>query len=222
MHADPESYFPRDYRQARRGFIEAAQLRGIDVISRVYPTARGPDNKPLFLDTAALGPRDATRALLLLSGTNGMEACFGSGVQTGLLREGLTPPEGARIVLVHAFDPYGFAWSGRPEAGDSAAARLGWSLAMLEAILTEDLRQVRKLTAIDLRTGSDGPGGEAYTVHAALERLVASRGPGREMTFTMPKMGILPIERRGFADSSAWRRAYGLSRDAVMAALAAL
>jgi Protein of unknown function (DUF2817) len=113
MTTDPESYFPSDYRAARRNFIAAAEARGIDVIARVHPTARGPDGKPLFLDTAAIGPRDASRGLLLTSGTHGVEGYFGSGAQTGLLREGLAPPPGARIVLVHALNPYGFGWDQR-------------------------------------------------------------------------------------------------------------
>jgi hypothetical protein len=214
MTADPESYFPRDYRQARRAFIAATQARGIDVISRVHPSARGPDGKPLFLDTAALGPRNAAHALLLISGMNGREGRFGSGVQTGLLRVGLAPPAGARIVLVHAFDPYGFAWDRLPEADKSGSAHLGWSLAMLEAILAEDLRQVRRLAAVDLQAGSGEPGGEVCAACAVLERTVASWGDGREMTFTM-------LTTRTLAPGP-WRQAYRQSRDAVLAALMTL
>ncbi|HEY5346952.1 MAG TPA: DUF2817 domain-containing protein [Rhizomicrobium sp.] len=109
----PEDYFPRHYRAARKAFVAACQSAGIDVISRVHPTAQGPDGKPLFLDSAAIGPRDAKKALLLISGTHGVEGYFGSGVQTGLLREGLAAPKDARIVLLHALNPYGFAWDRR-------------------------------------------------------------------------------------------------------------
>jgi hypothetical protein len=235
MRAKPESYFPSDYRQARQAFIAAAEAAGTDVIARVHPAARGPDGRPLFLDTAALGPRDATRALLLISGTHGVEGAFGSGAQTGLLREGVRPPQGARIVMVHALNPYGFAWDRRvnednvdinrnfvdhaappanPEydllaaaiaprdlepatlaaanrtlldygrthglAALQAAVSRGqyrhpeglwfggrkecWSLAMLRAVLTEDLRAVRKLTVIDFHTGLGESGaGELIT-----------------------------------------------------------
>ena len=113
MTADSESYFPQHYRQARASFIAAAEGAGLDVVTRVLPGAQGPDGKPLFLDTTAMGPRDAARALLLISGTHGVEGYFGSGAQNGLLREGLKPPEGARIVLLHALNPYGFAWDRR-------------------------------------------------------------------------------------------------------------
>jgi hypothetical protein len=113
MTPDPEDHFPSGYRQARRAFIAAAEARGIDVIARVNPGARGPDGAPLFLDVAALGPRDARKALVLVSGTHGVEGYFGSGVQTGLLREGIAPPPGARLVMIHALNPFGFAWNRR-------------------------------------------------------------------------------------------------------------
>ena len=109
----PESYFPADYRQGRRNFIAACEKVRADSIARVHPAAKGPDGKPLFIDSVALGPRGARKALLLIAGTHGVEGYFGSGVQNGLLREGLTPPPGCRIVLVHALNPYGFAWNRR-------------------------------------------------------------------------------------------------------------
>src|SRR4029077_2102219 len=73
------------------------------------------DGKPLFLDTAIIGPRDAMKALLLISATHGVEGYFGSGVQSGLLRERLAQhvPKVAKIVLLHALNPYGFAWDRR-------------------------------------------------------------------------------------------------------------
>jgi hypothetical protein len=109
----PESCFPADYRAARRAFIAAAEARGVDVVSRVNPRAKGPDGAPLFVDVAAMGPRDAKKALVLVSGTHGVEGYFGSGVQTGLLRAAAAPPPGARLVMIHALNPYGFAWNRR-------------------------------------------------------------------------------------------------------------
>ena len=113
MPMHPEDFFPADYRSARRAFIAACQGRGVDVVSRVHPTARGPDGAPLFLDVAAMGPRGAKKALLLVSGTHGVEGYFGSGVQTGLMQTGIAPPPGARLVMIHALNPFGFAWDRR-------------------------------------------------------------------------------------------------------------
>jgi Protein of unknown function (DUF2817) len=111
--SNPEAYFPADYRQGRRAFIDACEGAGIDAITRVHPNAKGPDGKPLFIDSAALGPRTAKKGLLLISGTHGVEGYFGSGVLTGLLRQGVSPPPDTRLVLVHALNPYGFAWNRR-------------------------------------------------------------------------------------------------------------
>lgn len=115
MNVDPAEHFPADYRSGRRAFITACEQAGIDVIARVHPKATGHDGKPLILDTAIVGPREATKALLLISATHGVEGYFGSGVQTGLMRESLSAraPKNCKIVLLHALNPYGFAWDRR-------------------------------------------------------------------------------------------------------------
>src|SRR5262249_48881450 len=99
----------------RHAFVHACEQAGIDVVSRVHPQATGRDGKPLFLDTAVIGPRKANKALLLISATHGVEGYFGSGVQTGLMREGLAKraPKDTKIVLLHALNPYGFSWDRR-------------------------------------------------------------------------------------------------------------
>ncbi|HEY5337778.1 MAG TPA: M14 family metallopeptidase [Rhizomicrobium sp.] len=111
----PEDHFPSDYREARHAFIAACEASELGVTSRLNTTVMGADGKPLFLDTTSIGARDAKTALLMISGTHGVEGYFGSGVQTGLLREGLAQraPEGARIVLLHALNPFGFSWDRR-------------------------------------------------------------------------------------------------------------
>jgi len=111
----PANHFPPDYRSARANFIEAAEAAGLGVTSRLHPAAMGADGKKLFLDTTTIGARDAKKALLMISATHGVEGYFGSGAQTGLLREGLAAriPQGAKAVIVHALNPYGFSWNRR-------------------------------------------------------------------------------------------------------------
>ena len=113
--AAPDTYFPSDYRVARTHFIEAAEAADLGVTTRMLPGAVGPDGKPVFLDTAMAGPHDAKSALLLISGTHGVEGYFGSGAQTGLLREGLAKrmPKGVKLVVLHALNAFGFAWDRR-------------------------------------------------------------------------------------------------------------
>ncbi len=108
-----EAHFPPDYRTARANFIAAAEARDLGTTARHNPNARTRDGKNLFLDTAIIGRRDAKKALLLISATHGVEGYFGSGVQTGLLREGIEAPKGVKIVMLHALNPYGFAWDRR-------------------------------------------------------------------------------------------------------------
>ena len=120
------------WRAARRAFIAACEKAHIDAVARLHPR-KGPDGKPLFMDCAALGPRRATRAVLVV----GYDAA-----DTELLMQLLDdPPKDARLVLVHAFDPAAFA--GVP--GDPA-----WPPAMLGAVATEDLSRVHALAVMVL------------------------------------------------------------------------
>jgi hypothetical protein len=141
--------FAKNYRQGRRDFIAACEKAGADAISRVHP-ALGPDGKPLFCDSAAFGPRDGTRALLLMAGTDG--------AVTRLLQRGIVLPKGARLVAVHALDVFAHAW-GRP------GAPADWPHKTLAAIATEDLSHAKELVALDM----DGSGDKAVLA-AALPR----------------------------------------------------
>jgi hypothetical protein len=143
------------YRQGRRDFIAACQAAGADAISRVHP-ARAPDGGALFCDSAALGPRDAARALLLIGGRDGAVTLF--------LQRGVILPEGARLVAVHALDPFAWAW-GRP------GAPAGWSQKTLAAIAAEDLAKVKKLTALDM----DASAAEAALAAALPRAAIAFR-----------------------------------------------
>ena len=91
------------YRAARRAFIAACQTAHVDSIARLHP-AKDKDGKPLFMDSVALGPRHATRAVLVIAAD-----VTGSIIMADLLKGGLAPPEDARVVLVHALDPAAFA-----------------------------------------------------------------------------------------------------------------
>lgn len=121
----------KDYRAARTAFIAACESVGVDAIARVHP-ARQADGKPLFVDAAALGPRLAQKAVLVLAHDQP-----GSAVLAGMMGA-LAPPADARLVLVHAPDPAAF--------GDLA----GWLGASLTAVATEDLSKVAKLRVLNL------------------------------------------------------------------------
>jgi hypothetical protein len=109
----PKQHFPSDYAKARANFLAACMAADLGITARVHPGAKSRDGKSLFLDTTTVGAREAKKALLLISATHGVEGYFGSGVQTGLLREGIAAPKDAKIVMLHALNPYGFAWDRR-------------------------------------------------------------------------------------------------------------
>ena len=102
--------FSADYGEARAKFLAACDATNAPVEPFRNPNT-GPSGEPLFTDVAALGPVDADRALLLCSGTHGVEGFAGSAIQTGLLRDGITSrlPDGVRLVMIHALNPFGFA-----------------------------------------------------------------------------------------------------------------
>ena len=124
-----------EWRALRRAFIAACEARGLDVIARVHP-ARGPDGKPLFMDSVAMGPRHAAKALLVVTGD-----AAGSRLLTALLQDDVAPSPDARLVLVHALDPADFA---------GAVSDPAWSAAMLRAVMTEDLAKVAQISVLDL------------------------------------------------------------------------
>src|SRR5579863_4487947 len=105
-------YFAGDYQEARRKFRNAAARAGGALSSYVNPKARGPKGEELATDVARLGPNDAGRVLLTISGTHGAEGFCGSGSQVGAFAAGLGRelPADTALIAVHAINPYGFAW----------------------------------------------------------------------------------------------------------------
>ena len=103
--------FPTDYDSGRANFLAAAATAGAGLHSHRHPLP-GPNGRPLFLDVARLGPPDARRVLFVASGTHGVEGLCGSGLQTALLADGVFDrlPDGVAVVLLHALNPWGFAW----------------------------------------------------------------------------------------------------------------
>ena len=99
------------YEQSRQRFLASADAAGARVESFPHPSA-GMSGEPLAIDVATFGAADAPAVLLIVSGTHGVEGFTGSALQHHWLDRisagGL--PTGLRVVLLHAFNPYGFAW----------------------------------------------------------------------------------------------------------------
>ena len=105
-------YFSASYTEARGKFRAAAEAGGAHLTAYRLQTHRGPSGDALSIDVAVIGSAMAQHGLLLISGTHGVEGFCGSGCQVGFfvdrLHEAL-PADGV-AVLVHALNPYGFAW----------------------------------------------------------------------------------------------------------------
>jgi hypothetical protein len=126
----------KDYRAARRAFIASCEAARVDAIARVQP-GQAVDGNPLFVDTAALGGRLETRAVLVASNDT-----KGSKTQIALMKAA-PPPPGERLVLVHALDPQHFGGPVDPV----------WAATILTSVATEDLSRVTVLTVMDLTGG---------------------------------------------------------------------
>jgi hypothetical protein len=103
--------FSPDYPAARASFLHAAKHAGASLEAIPHPE-RGPDGGELFTDVAWIGPREADAVLVMISATHGVEGFCGSGAQVDWLRreEHRALPDGTAVLLIHAINPYGFAW----------------------------------------------------------------------------------------------------------------
>lgn len=103
--------FSPDYARARERFIERCTSAGIDVVSHRNP-GTGPEGEPLYTDCAIVGPENPDRVMIVNSGNHGVEGFCGSAALAGWLRSGFHRrlPVNTRVILIHALNPYGFAW----------------------------------------------------------------------------------------------------------------
>lgn len=108
---DNVDYFSDNYDAARGLFLAALEKRNIKVESRPLPLP-GPNGQTLYTDIATIGSLNAEGHLLLSSATHGVEGFCGSACQTHGLEQGLFDklPDGVAVTLIHAINPYGFAW----------------------------------------------------------------------------------------------------------------
>jgi hypothetical protein len=107
----PVLSFSADYHEARDKFLTAAQSAGATPQQYGCP-ATGPRGESLFTDVAWLGDRKASKVLVTISATHGVEGFCGSGFQVDWLRSdrAATLPADTAVLFIHAINPFGFAW----------------------------------------------------------------------------------------------------------------
>ena len=108
---DIDACFSADYAEARARFRAAVTALGTRLESIANPNP-GPRGEELAIDLGWFGPEDASKVLVLVSATHGVEGFCGSGAQLDWMRSGgsASLPANTAVLLVHAINPHGFAW----------------------------------------------------------------------------------------------------------------
>ena len=106
--------FSSSYSEAREKFQQAVAAAGGRAESFKHPDF-GPGGEELATDAVWFGPSEASRVLVLISGTHGVEGYCGSGAQIDWLRreEFKLLPSDTGALIIHAINPHGFAWTRR-------------------------------------------------------------------------------------------------------------
>lgn len=100
------------YADARTDFLRKGTALGARMWALPI-AATGPEGLDLSIDIAWIGPTEATRALVHCSGLHGIEGVCGSAIQRALMDAPLQMPPDTALILVHAMNPYGWAWRRR-------------------------------------------------------------------------------------------------------------
>ena len=105
------NYYSADYFAARERFLAACAQLGLEHHALTVH-APSPRPEPLTIDVAIAGATKPSTAIVLSSGVHGVEGLFGSALQLAFLERlaSWQPPAGAAVVLIHAVNPFGFAW----------------------------------------------------------------------------------------------------------------
>ncbi|MDR6756834.1 polar amino acid transport system ATP-binding protein [Mycoplana sp. BE70] len=110
----PVTTYSVDYATLRARFLAAAQKAGAELHEYSHPL-NGPGGEHLATDVAFLGRRDASKLMVLISGTHGVEGQFGSACQSTWLAENCPwrLPDDTAVLVIHLINPWGTAWSRR-------------------------------------------------------------------------------------------------------------
>ena len=112
------SVFSTSYAEAEQAFLGAVSALGLSARVTALPyEGSGPSGESLATQQVWIGETDAPRVLVLLSAVHGIEGFCGSAIQQDLVRRlssgQLSIPNGLAVLLVHAVNPWGFAWCRR-------------------------------------------------------------------------------------------------------------
>lgn len=171
-------YFSASYDEGRDKFLSACQQAGLTVENHVHPTLKGPENEDLAMDIAWAGPPGASRVLIFSCGTHGLEAAAGSATMLRWLDMNGpgSLPDDLAVLLIHAVNPYGWAWAHRinEDGIDLNRNFVAPSSPRPENPAYEDIH------ALLLKTGMDEQSLKAFA--EAFHALAASKGLNTALT----------------------------------------
>jgi hypothetical protein len=101
--------FAESYAEARGKFLAAASDAGAALHTYGRDDLRGSAGEHLACDVAILGPENAARAAIAITGTHGIEGFTGSAVLHRWLTSARASHDEVKIVLVHAINPWAFS-----------------------------------------------------------------------------------------------------------------
>jgi hypothetical protein len=103
-----------DYAAGRSRFVALAHEARARLTAKTHPWAHGPTGEALSVDVAWIGAERPQNVFLGLSGMHGLEGPAGSAAQAAWLERfsGHLPPNTA-VCLVHALNPWGYAYRAR-------------------------------------------------------------------------------------------------------------
>ncbi len=98
------------YLKARHNFLAACSQTATFTKSWQHPL-RGIAGEKLYLDLAWFGDAAASKILILLSGTHGVEGFCGSGIQVGSIKTGWhdQADRNVAMMMIHGLNPYGMS-----------------------------------------------------------------------------------------------------------------
>ncbi|OXH78294.1 DUF2817 domain-containing protein [Pantoea agglomerans] len=99
-----------EYHVQRARFMAATQSKGAETTSYPHPLP-GPLGKALYTDVVRIGPASASRLMLVVSGTHGVEGYYGSDCQIAWLEtlDEKALPADTALLLIHLLNPWGAA-----------------------------------------------------------------------------------------------------------------
>lgn len=108
--------FAPDYQSARNNFLQAAKKTGLPVRSYVH-NVNGLNGEELAIDVVYDGYPEVNQALVVSSGTGGIDGLAGSAIQVFSLRDAQLRQRaraaGVALVFIHIANPYGCSYISR-------------------------------------------------------------------------------------------------------------